>query len=115
VVVVLTKEVEATGGSNEVVDVVWLVTTDEVVVDACDRVVDVIAGATDGSTAQATVNKNRNTTMPLQKVLIGPEQTTDSGWRDGLVIMAESIFRSVRSDVPRNSHSTFIFRKYTNT
>jgi len=111
VVVVLTTEVEVTGGSNEVVDVVWLLTTDEVVVDACDRVVDVITGAADGSTEQATVNKTRSATMSLQNVLTGPEQAADSDRRDGLVIMAESIFRSVRSDVPRNSHSTFMFRE----
>ena len=110
-VVVLTTEVEVSGGSNEVVDVVWLLTTDEVVVDACDRVVNVITGATDGSTEQPTVNKNRNATMSLQKVLTGPELAADSDRRDGLVIMAESIFRSVRSDVPRNSHSIFMFRK----
>ncbi|MFL2987808.1 MAG: hypothetical protein ACJZ57_11275 [Candidatus Poriferisodalaceae bacterium] len=101
---VTTTEVGVTGASNEVVDVVWLLKPDKVVVGACDRVVDVITGATDGSTEQATVNKNRNATMPLQKVLTEPEQSANSGRRDGLVIMAESIFRSVRPDVQRNSH-----------
>ena len=79
----MTTEVEVTGGSNEVVDVVWLLTTDEVVVDACDRVVNVITGATDGSTEQPPVNKNRNATMSLQKVLTGPALAAASAQRDG--------------------------------
>ena len=110
-VVVSTTEVAVTGGLNEVVAVAWLLAADEEVVDGCDRVVDVIPGATAGSTEQATVNENRNATMPLPKDLTEPEHPADSGWRDGLVIMAESIFRSPRSHVQRNSHSTFMFRK----
>ena len=109
--VVSTTEVEVTGGLNEVVDVGWLLTADKVVVDSCGRVVDVTTGATAGSTEQATVNENRNATMPTQKDLTEPEHPADSGWRDGLVIMAESIFRAARSHVQRNSHSTFMFRK----
>ncbi len=85
--------------------------TDEEVVDECDRVVDVTTGATDVSTEQAAVSKNRNTTMSLQEVFAEPEQSADSGWRDGLAIMAESLLRSTRSVVLRNSHSTFMFRK----
>ena len=109
--VVSTTEVEVTGGLDEVVDVGWLLTADKVVVDSCGRVVDVTTGATAGSTEQATVNENRNATMPTQKDLTEPEHPADSGWRDELVIMAESIFRSARSHVQWNSHSTFMFRK----
>lgn len=77
----------------------------------CERVDLVVTGATELSVEQAMVSRNRDMTMSLQKVFREAELPADASWRDRLVITAESLFPCARSAVPRNSHSTFMFRK----
>lgn len=97
---------------NQVVEVVVCgMRDDEVVIGEYGRVVLVVTGATKPSVEHALDSKNRNTTMPLQKVFREPERFLDSIRRGRQVIMAESLGRWVRSAAPRNFHLTFMFRE----